>query len=645
MKSSAPEIIDVSQQNWQELVCRLKQGPATDEDLSLLDNLRVSNQYLITAIGNKNANLARLRKALFGSSTEKTSHVTGHVGGHVGGGDPPSAAANDVPPDQVAGTAEQAAGDTGPSAEPSADAALETAASAASPAGDCETTTQTRERIKGHGRNGAERYPGARRVKLSVSSLRPGDKCSDCEVGTVYDMARPGVVIRFTGQSPVLPTIYELEKLRCNLCGRIFTAQAPPEVARAEKYDATAVSMVALMKYGIGVPFHRLDGFQEKLNVPLPASTQWDIVNEPVPQLQPVLEEMIRQAAQGQVVYNDDTTMKILSLMEGPAETASHPNNARDRAVEPPAAPQMETVPGVTAAAAVVAEDAAPPPERGPADGPAPDGQAEAATRRRKSGRKGLFTSGVVSTLSCGARIALFFTGRQHAGENLEDVLRKRATDLPPPIQMCDALSRNPSRAFQTILANCLAHGRRQFVDVHDQFPEECRYVLEALAEVYRVDADSRDRGLSAGERLVLHQTRSGPVMNRLHDWLERQLADRLVEPNSALGGAIRYMLRHWTKLSLFLRQAGAPLDNNLCERALKKCILHRKNALFYRTEHGAAVGDLSMSLIHTCELNRANPFDYLTALLRHAAAAAVNPAAWMPWNYPATLEPAAAAA
>lgn len=603
MKSSAPEIIDVSNQNWQELVSRLKQGPATDDDLSLLENLRDSNQYLITAIGNKNANLSRLRKALFGSSTEKTSHVTG--------GDSPSAALKDVPPDQVAGTAEQAAGSTDPSGE----ASPETAAPAGSPAGDSETTTQPQERVKGHGRNGADRYPGARRMKLSVSSLKPGDKCSDCGDGTVYDMARPGVVIRFTGQSPVLPTIYELEKLRCNLCGHIFTAQVPSEVASAEKYDATAVSMVALMKYGIGVPFYRLDGFQEKLEVPLPASTQWDIVNEPVPQLQPALDEMLRQAAQGQVVYNDDTTMKILSLMEPQTETESDPNGTQDGAVEPNATSTTEAVPNETGA------------------------------QRQKPDRKGMFTSGVVSTLSSGERIALFFTGRQHAGENLEDVLRKRATDLPPPIQMCDALSRNPSKEFQTILANCLAHGRRQFVDVHDQFPNECRYVLEALAEVYRIDANARERGLTADERLVLHQTKSGPVMKRLHDWLQRHLADRLVEPNSALGGAIQYMLRHWTKLTLFLHKAGAPLDNNICERALKRCILHRKNALFYRTQHGAAVGDLYMSLIHTCELNRANPFDYLTELQRNAPEVAANPADWMPWNYRDALEPAAAAA
>jgi len=205
---------------------------------------------------------------------------------------------------------------------------------------------------------------------------------------------------------------------------------------------------------------------------------------------------------------------------------------------------------------------------------------------------------------------------------------------LPLPIQMCDALSRNLPGELQTILANCLAHARRQFVDVYDRFPEQCRYLLEMLAVVYRNDAIARQRQLSPEARLEWHQKESQPTMQQLHDWLRRQLDDKLTEPNSALGGAIRYMLRHWEKLTLFLRQAGAPLDNNVCERALKKAILHRKNALFYKTQNGARVGDLFMSLVYTCQLNQANPFDYLTQLQRHSDQLAASPELWMPWNY-----------
>ena len=181
------------------------------------------------------------------------------------------------------------------------------------------------------------------------------------------------------------------------------------------------------------------------------------------------------------------------------------------------------------------------------------------------------------------------------------------------------------------LLANCLAHGRRQVVDVVDNFPEECRYVLETLGGVYHYDALAREQELSPEERLRFHQEHSGPLMKELHEWMEAQLAEHKTEPNSGLGKAISYLLNHWPKLTLFLKQPGAPIDNNIVERALKKAILNRKNALFYKTLNGAGVGDLFMSLIHTCELNGVNPFDYLTELQRHSEELRRNPSEWMP--------------
>jgi hypothetical protein len=244
-----------------------------------------------------------------------------------------------------------------------------------------------------------------------------------------------------------------------------------------------------------------------------------------------------------------------------------------------------------------------------------------------------MFTSGIVSTHG-GRRIALFFSGRQHAGENLADVLARRVADLGPPIQMCDALARNLPADLQTVLAHCLAHGRRQFVEVAQRFPTQCRHVLDQLAQVYKNDELAREQQLSPEARLQHHQAHSGPVMTQLKAWLTAQFDDRLAEPNSALGEAITYLLKHWEQLTLFLRRPGAPLDNNVCERALKRAILHRKNALFFKTCRGAHVGDVFMSLIQTCQLNGVNPFAYLTELQHHAAELASHPENWMPWNY-----------
>jgi hypothetical protein len=157
---------------------------------------------------------------------------------------------------------------------------------------------------------------------------------------------------------------------------------------------------------------------------------------------------------------------------------------------------------------------------------------------------------------------------------------------------------------------------------------------LETLGDVYKYDAEARTAKLSPQKRLLFHQQHSEPLMKSLREWMEAQFAQKLVEPNSGLGKAITYFLRHWKGLTAFLREADAPLDNNICERALKRAVLHRKNALFYHTLHGSEVGDLFMSLIHTCELAGSNPFDYLTQLQQHARELADHPSAWMPWNY-----------
>ena len=251
--------------------------------------------------------------------------------------------------------------------------------------------------------------------------------------------------------------------------------------------------------------------------------------------------------------------------------------------------------------------------------------------------RTGVYTSGIVA-VGQGHRIALFFTGAKHAGENLETVLAQRAKELPAPIQMADMLSHNTAGDFTTILAGCMAHSRRRYVDVVEDFPAECRHVLETLSAVYKNDALAKERQLSPEQRLEFHKAESEPLMKELEKWLREQIAEKKVEPNSSLGQAICFMQKHWTRLTLFLRVPGAPLDNNICERGLKMAIRHRKNSLFYKTLNGAKVGDAFMSLIHTAELNGIDAFDYLVALQRHYKRVAANPGDWMPWNYKDTL-------
>ena len=585
-----PTIIELDMEKLEALLQRVESQALQTEDYETIKSLIDAYAYLTVLVGDKNTKIGRLRQLLFGVKTEKTAAV---VGDQTDAGHPPDGA------EAAEGSSE------------------ESGASVSSEAAAGEEDDESL--VKGHGRNGADAYTGAKKIEVAHESLSPGDPCPKCEAGTVYETGRPGVVVRFTGQAPIQAKVYYLQKLRCNLCGALFTAEAP-EDAQGGKYDATVGSMIALLKYGAGMPFHRDARLQASLGVPLPPSTQWEIVRDQAQRTEPAFEELIRQAAQGEILHNDDTTVKILEMMG---------KRGRQAAAEKDAAVPSAEVAADNEDQADNGDDA---------DDKADDDEAADDPKQpKKRERRGMFTSGIVS-ISAGRRIALFFSGRQHAGENLADVLSRRAVERPPPMQMCDALSRNLPAKLQTIVGNCLAHGRRKFVDVVKQFPGECRQVLKSLAVVYRNDAVARRRKFSPGERLRFHQIESGPAMEELRVWLVRQFDERRVEPNSSLGGAISYLLKHWERLTLFLRRPGAPLDNNICERALKKAILHRKNALFFKTQNGARVGDLFMSLIYTCELNQINPFDYLTELERHADALAANPQNWMPWNYRETL-------
>jgi hypothetical protein len=353
----------------------------------------------------------------------------------------------------------------------------------------------------GHGRNGAAAFHGGNQVAVAHPTLHSGDTCPECLRGRVYRQKEPATLVRFVGHAPLEATVFEMERLRCNACGKVFTADEL-ETAGPAKYDETAVAMIALLKYGTGVPFKRLERLQGQLGMPLPAATQWELMAAAAKPLRLALEELIRQAAQGRVMHNDDTSMRILRLIREPGDK-----------------------------------------------------------------RTGTFTSGIVSLVGPWT-IALFFTGRKHAGENIADVLKQRAHGLPAPIQMCDALSRNTPKGVETVVANCLAHGRRQVVEVVDHFPAECRHVLETLGGVYHNDAVSRERELSPEDRLRFHQEHSGPLMKGLHEWMDAQLAEHKTEPNSGLGKALSYLLNHWSKLTLFLRQPGSPIDNNIVTAA-----------------------------------------------------------------------------
>jgi transposase len=460
MNKDKPHPIEITAQEMEALIERGEQRSFFEQDYPIVVAV-LKNYFTLDHVAKENAHtILRLVKMVFGHPTEKAKEMLKNISPKESSPNPGTTAEGELPP---------------------------------------------KVKPKGHGRNGASAYEGAEKVHVPHSCYKAGDGCPLCPQGKLYRFYDPGVEIRIVGKAPLEATVYETEKLRCHLCGHIFTAQVPEEAGK-DKYDETAGAMVPLLKYGAGLPFNRLEKLQESLGVPLPASTQWEITEKSADKIHPVHRELIREAAQGEIFYHDDTLMKILANLKA-----------------------IETEDGTS--------------------------------------RKGSFTTGILA-VSGERRIALFFTGPKHAGENLTTLLKQRTSGLSPPIQMCDAASRNMSKEAETLLANCLSHGRRNFVDLVPSFPEPCRYVIEALAKVYHHDDMAKEQNLSKAQRLQFHQERSGPVMEKLNEWLKNQLDQRKVEPNSSMGKAIDYMLNHWEPLTLFLRVPGAPLDNNLCYAA-----------------------------------------------------------------------------
>ena len=540
-KKNYPTIKKVNPEQLSSLLERAKSNTLTAEDCEVIESMAGTIEFIIDKLQEKDIRLKQLLKQILGIKSEKSSKVLEQI----------KEEENEIKEDKSPVISSDSS--TNPNPAPA-------------------------KEIKGHGRNGVEKYTGAENIWVPHKELKSGCACPGCSKGKVYNEKDPGIFIYIEGKAPIEATVYKTEKLRCNLCGEIYEADLPVEAPTKKHYDETAKSMMAILRYGYGLPLNRLEQLQGDLGVPLPASTAWDKTSEAAKDIFPVHEELIRLAAQGDILYSDDTGMKILKTMKEIKDELKEANG--------------------------------------------------------KEVRTGIFTTGIVSEFE-DKKIALFFTGRKHSGENFDDLLKQRESGRSSPVQVCDGKSGNTLESTQAIVSNCNVHARRYFVDVSDNFPEQCTYVLiEVYKNIYKNDAHAKEQEMSREERLQYHQEKSGPIMDDFYSWLNKQFDEKLVEENSGLGKAISYVLKRWTELTQFLRLPGVPLDNNICEQSLKRAICHRKNSLFYKTLNGASVGDMFMGLIHTCSYAEVNPFEYFTELQRHSAQVLENPAQWLPWNY-----------
>ena len=375
MKS--PEKIDITSEQIDNLIDRLESESLIKEDYPILTELLRAIVWLNFSLQEKRLSIRRLR-SIFGIKTESAKKLLDLIGNK--------------------------------SKEDLSDQEEKE-----------NNKDSSKDKKKNHGHKAAKEYSQAKIIKVAHESLKKGSICPDCKKGKLFNL-KPGTVLKIIGQPWLQVEIYQPERLRCSLCGKTFTAVLPKGVGM-ERIDQTAKAIVSLLKYRGGVPFYRQEQIQEILGAPISASEIWEMTEDVANILLPIYSELCKEASNAEILHNDDTSAKILSIEKERKET--------------------------------------------------------------KEKRKGIFTTAIIAKLKGSAKIGLFFTGRNHAGENLDNLLTQRLNNLPPPIQECDAASLNVPKNHQTELANCLAHARRNFYELIDVWPKIVTKVIGYFSGVF----------------------------------------------------------------------------------------------------------------------------------------------------------------
>jgi transposase len=417
------------------------------------------------------------------------------------------------------------------------------------------------------GKNGQNDYPHAQKICHLHQTLKEGDQCPDCTRGKLQKY-EPGIYIRISGNAPLKALIHETEKFRCNACLKIFEAEY--EGKEKPKYDEGAHAVIAMLKYGASVPFYRLEKIQKHLHTPMPASTQWDLMENLGNHLYPVWLSLLKMAAEGNKFFIDDTKAKVLALIK--------------------------------------------------------------ENKQKNSARKGIFTTGLISKGDFG-EIILYLTGRNHAGENIDRIIKERKVNRQA-ILMSDALAANNVSDFEFLRSFCLAHGRRRFFDLNKKYEEACEFVLTKIKVAYANEKYCKEYNLNPRDRLDYHQKNTEASFIELKSWCEDIIKGTEYEPNSDLCNEIKYLLKHWEGLTSFLRIEGAELDNNQLEQKLRLSVLNRKNWLFFKTELGALIGDIICSFIKTCEASKINPIEYFIWVMKNKILVKDKPDDFLPWKF-----------
>ena len=553
-----PKRLDFTPEQIEELVNRLNSKCLREEDYPLLADLLRAMVWLNFSLQEKQLSIQRLR-AIFGIKTESAKKLMEFAQATASNG---SQEGEQKELDGAGSRPEDG----------------ETAANSSESKDDLKRDQKDAKKKKGkHGHRPSSDYTQAKTIHVAHQTLKRGSQCPSCLKGRLFQLAL-GTVIRIVGQPWLQVEIYRPERLRCSLCGEVFTASLPQELVSGSRADSSAKAIVSLLKYRGGVPFYRQEQMQEALGAPVSASEIWEMTEDVADAALPVYAEMCTLASEAELFHNDDTKARVLSIME----------------------------------------------------------ERKNKEEEKKNERTGIFTTAILAVLNTlDVKIALFFTGRNHAGENLDELLTDRSKELPPPIQQCDG-GHNIPKNCSTQVSYCLAHARRKFYELVQVWPA---IVVKVIGWFSSIFANDQSAPVDPDKRLIWHQEKSGPIMSQMYKYLNSLIEQREIEPNSSLGKAIAYLNNHWEGFTLFLKIPGVPLHNNDAERLLKRAVLNRKNAYFYRNETGAKIGDILTSMMETCILNNKNPWNYLIAIQEQQKDVRHNPDRWFPWNFETRLK------
>ena len=573
-----PKRIEVDQEELEAILVAVRPS-LNSSQYKVLENAIKMLLWLQIVVKEKSISIARLARMFFGKKTDNFRNIKDRA--------KTKADSDDATSNKDASDENPSSNESEEASDKPADANQKEEPVGSSNKASSENDPKNPEKKKNHGRRPLNNYTVSKITYIPHECLHVGQKCPLCFKGTLYDI-EPQTLLLIRGQPPLKGEAYSTQGLRCHSCQQIFRATFPKEVATQPKADMSARAIVCLAKYQLGTPLYRLETWQKIMNLPVSDSEMWEWTESVALVLNPVHQALLNIAAKGDIIHNDDTTGKILELMEEnrQVELAKKNSNKTGKA--------------------------------------------------KDKHRKGIFTTALLSKID-NHQIAIYMTGRKNSGENMDELLDLRPKELKRPIQACDGSSQNSAERHETDVAKCFNHARHNFCELVEVWPKEALVIVEMCNAVFMNDRKTKQ--MEPDERLKFHQEYSTPIMDKLKSYANSLIDKKKVEPNSSFGKAINYLNNHWVGLTLILREGNAPLSNNDCERAIKSSVLIRKNSYFYKTYWGAFIGDTLLSIIKTCDLNGINPYDYLIAIQANSDEVKKRPNDWLPWSYIQNIE------